>query len=60
MEQYQRTISAYNGYLNAVYELALGAMERAEEMDALRAKGVSLGPLHGIPVHQGMLTARIN
>ncbi|KUJ17163.1 amidase signature enzyme [Mollisia scopiformis] len=50
VEEYHRSIIAHNGVLNAVWELALGAMKRAEELDLLREKGQFLGPLHGIPI----------
>lgn len=50
VKEYQRSIDRYNGYLNAVYELAPDAMKRAEEMDQLRSEGRVLGPLHGIPI----------
>lgn len=50
VEEYHRSIERYNGYLNAVYELAPHAMTRAQEMDKLRSEGRVLGPLHGIPI----------
>jgi amidase len=50
VEEYHRAYNKYNGYLNAVYQLAPGAMARAKEMDNLRAQGSVLGPLHGIPI----------
>ena len=50
LEEYQRAILKHNGYLNAVCELSPTAMDRAREMDELRAQGRILGPLHGIPV----------
>lgn len=50
VEEYHQTIKKHNDYLNAVYELAPGAMDRAKELDELRSKGTVLGPLHGIPV----------
>ena len=50
IEEYHRAICKYNGYLIAVYELAEGAMVRAEEMDKSRAEGKVLGALHGIPI----------
>ncbi|KAH8601513.1 amidase family protein [Bisporella sp. PMI_857] len=50
VEEYHRSIVTYNGVLNAVWELAPGAMKRAEELDLLRAKGQFLGPFHGIPI----------
>ena len=36
--------------INSVMELNPGALEMARNADALRRKGVVLGPLHGIPV----------
>ncbi|TVY19404.1 putative amidase [Lachnellula arida] len=50
VEEYHRSIIAHNSVLNAVWELAPGAMQRAEELDLLREKGQFLGPLHGIPI----------
>lgn len=50
VKTYHLQILAHNGYLKAVSQLAPGAMERAEMLDRLRAKGFILGPLHGIPV----------
>ncbi|KAG6989772.1 amidase [Physcia stellaris] len=50
VEEYQRSICLYNGWLGAVYQLAPGAMERAQELDSLRQSGKTLGPFHGIPV----------
>ena len=50
VEEYQRSICLYNGWLRAVYQLAPGAMDRAREMDSLRQSGKYLGPVHGIPV----------
>ena len=50
VEEHHRAICEYNGYLNAVYELAEGAMARAAEMDKLRVEGKVLGALHGIPI----------
>lgn len=50
VEEYQRSVCLYNGWLGAVYELALGAMDRARELDSLRDEGKILGPFHGIPI----------
>lgn len=50
VDEYHRSINRYNGYLNAVCELAPDAMARASQMDQLRSEGSVLGPLHGIPV----------
>ena len=44
-------IEAINPWLNAVVRItAESALERATHADAMLAKGVSLGPLHGIPM----------
>ncbi|KAL2072382.1 hypothetical protein VTL71DRAFT_11725 [Oculimacula yallundae] len=60
IEEYYRAICAHNGYLNAVYALAPGAMKRAQEMDEKISNGEFLGPLHGIPVlvKDNILTSR--
>lgn len=50
VEEYHRAIIAHNGVLNAVWELAPGALQRAEELDMSREEGQFLGPLHGIPI----------
>ncbi|KAF2682561.1 hypothetical protein K458DRAFT_52056 [Lentithecium fluviatile CBS 122367] len=50
LNEYYGQILDYNGYLKAVYQLAPGALDRAKELDAKRANGDVLGPLHGIPV----------
>lgn len=50
VKEYYRSILSYNGYLNAVYELAPGALEQAEKLDQMRGQGQILGHLHGIPV----------
>ena len=50
VEEYQRSICLYNGWLGAVYQLAPGAIDRARELDSLRQSGKHLGPFHGIPI----------
>uniref|UniRef100_A0A093UVR3 Putative amidase n=1 Tax=Talaromyces marneffei PM1 TaxID=1077442 RepID=A0A093UVR3_TALMA len=50
VKEYYNSILSYNGYLNAVYELAPGALEQAEKLDKMREQGQILGHLHGIPV----------
>jgi amidase len=50
LNEYYRQILAYNEYLKAIYQLAPTAIKRAQELDALRASGTVLSPLHGIPV----------
>lgn len=50
LNEYYHQILAYNGYLKAVYQLAPGALDRAKELDDMRARGQVLGPLHGIPI----------
>jgi hypothetical protein len=50
VKEYYRAIFSFNGYLNAVYELAPGALKQAESLDAERARGEIRGPLHGIPI----------
>lgn len=50
VEEYQRAICKYNGYLNAVFELYPQALDRAQELDRMRAQGRILSPMHGIPV----------
>lgn len=50
VEEYHRSIIAHNGVLNAVWELAPGAMKRARELDQLRENGQFLGSLNGIPI----------
>jgi hypothetical protein len=50
VKEYYRSILSYNGYLNAIYELAPSAFEQAEKLDEMREQGQILGHLHGIPV----------
>ncbi|KAK2756504.1 hypothetical protein FQN54_005397 [Arachnomyces sp. PD_36] len=50
VRQYCHAIFSFNGYLNAVYELAPGAIQQAESRDKARAEGRVLGALHGIPI----------
>lgn len=50
VREYYRAIFSFNGYLNAVYELAPGAIQRAEDLDRTRNEGTVLSALHGIPV----------
>ena len=49
VEEYQRSICMYNGWLGAD-QLAPDAMDRARETDSMRLAGKPLGPLHGIPI----------
>lgn len=37
-------------YLNAIVTLSPDVIEQAEKLDQLRAEGIILGPLHGIPI----------
>ena len=50
IEEYQRSICLYNGWLRAVYQLAPGTMDRASKLDSLRQSGKHLGPFHRIPI----------
>jgi amidase len=51
LESQLRRIEARNGALNAVVALDVeGARRRAALADATRARGESLGPLHGVPI----------
>ncbi|KAK0640724.1 amidase signature domain-containing protein [Cercophora newfieldiana] len=47
---YQARIAQVNPVLHAVNEVNPDALAIAAELDALRAKGKALGPLHGIPI----------
>lgn len=45
-----RRIAEVNPRINAVVQLAdASALARARELDALNARGISVGPLHGLP-----------
>lgn len=51
LEHYIRRITQHNGALNAVVTLdGERALEAARAADGARAKGVNLGPLHGLPI----------
>ncbi len=50
LNEYYQQILDYNGYLKAIYQLAPGALKRAEELDARRANSDIIGPLHSIPI----------
>lgn len=51
LELYIRRIEAHDGAINAVVVRQFAAARaRADEADAALAKGVSLGPLHGLPM----------
>ncbi|KAK4442395.1 amidase signature domain-containing protein [Podospora aff. communis PSN243] len=47
---YEARIAQVNPILRAVNELNPDALDIAAELDALRASGTTLGPLHGIPI----------
>lgn len=47
---YLARISQVNPILHAVNEVNPDALAIAAELDAMRAKGTTLGPLHGIPI----------
>src|SRR5437773_2586053 len=50
VQQYLMRIATYEDRLNAVVTVNPNALAIADSLDKLRAKGVILGPLHGIPV----------
>lgn len=50
VETYTSRIKQLNPTLNAVNEINPDALAIAAHLDALRANGTVLGPLHGIPV----------
>jgi amidase len=50
VRQYLERIGMYDGKLHAAITINPRALAIADSLDQLRAKGVILGPLHGIPV----------
>lgn len=50
VQQYLLRIATYEDRLNAVVTVNPNAIAIADSLDRLRARGVILGPLHGIPV----------
>jgi len=50
VEQYLLRIATYEDRLNAIITVNPNALAIADSLDRLRARGVILGPLHGIPV----------
>jgi amidase len=51
LDVYTKRIERYNPRINAVIAMDLeGARKRAAEADAALARGVSWGPLHGVPM----------
>ena len=50
VQQYLIRIATYEDRLNAVITVNPNALAIADSLDRLRARGVILGPLHGIPV----------
>ena len=50
VQQYLVRIGTYEDRLNAVIMVNPNALAIADSLDRLRARGVILGPLHGIPV----------
>ena len=51
LESYLERVDRFNPELNAVVvDLRAGAIERARQADAARARGESWGPLHGVPM----------
>jgi amidase len=50
VQQYLMRIATYEDRLNAIITVNPNALAIADSLDQLRARGVILGPLHGIPV----------
>ena len=50
VQQYLLRIATYEDRLNAIVSVNPNALAIADSLDRLRARGVILGPLHGIPV----------
>ena len=50
VQQYLLRIATYEDRLNAIITVNPNALSIADSLDRLRARGVILGPLHGIPV----------
>jgi amidase len=50
VQQYLVRIATYEDRLNAIVTVNPNALAIADSLDRLRARGVILGPLHGIPV----------
>jgi len=50
VQLYLQRIAMYEDKLNAIITVNPNALAIADSLDRLRAKGVILGPLHGIPV----------
>ncbi len=50
VQQYLMRIATYEDRLNAIVTVNPNALAIADSLDRLRAMGVILGPLHGIPV----------
>lgn len=50
VQQYLLRIATYEDRLNAIITVNPKALAIADSLDRLRARGVILGPLHGIPV----------
>jgi len=50
VQQYLVRIATYEDRLNAIVTVNPNALAIADSLDRLRARGIILGPLHGIPV----------